>query len=374
MANDEHVALLKQGVPAWNAWRSEHANIRPNLSGADLFQGKLSGANLSRADLFKAELSQVNLTMADLSGAGLSRTNLTMADLSGANFRGAHLREADLSGAKLREVDLHGTDLRGTKLSEVDLSGADLSGANLRGANFSRRANLMDANLSGADLIGVTLSGAYLSRADLRRTKLRDADLSEAYLNEALLVQTDLTAADVTGCRIFGISAWRLKLERTKQQSLVITSEDEPAITVDNIEIAQFIYLLLHNEKIRGVIDTVTSKAVLILGRFTDERKAVLDAVREELRKHDYVPILLRLRCSRHAGHYRDRLTAGPHGPLYHRRPHRPEQHPQGAGSYSPRPCCSRSTSARRRVPALCDVQGLLEVRLGASGLPIRGD
>jgi len=292
MANDEHVALLKQGVPAWNAWRSEHANIRPNLSGADLFQGKLSGANLSRADLFKAELSQVNLTMADLSGAGLSRTNLTMADLSGANFRGAHLREADLSGAKLREVDLHGTDLRGTKLSEVDLSGADLSGANLRGANFSRRANLMDANLSGADLIGVTLSGAYLSRADLRRTKLRDADLSEAYLNEALLVQTDLTAADVTGCRIFGISAWRLKLERTKQQSLVITSEDEPAITVDNIEIAQFIYLLLHNEKIRGVIDTVTSKAVLILGRFTDERKAVLDAVREELRKHDYVPIL----------------------------------------------------------------------------------
>src|SRR6516225_5852379 len=312
MANDEHVALLKQGVPAWNAWRSEHANIRPNLSGADLFQGKLSGANLSRADLFKAELSQVNLTMADLSGAGLSRTNLTMADLSGANFRGAHLREADLfrsdlfkaklcevdlrgadlSGAKLREVDLHGTDLRGTKLSEVDLSGADLSGANLRGANFSRRANLMDANLSGADLIGVTLSGAYLSRADLRRTKLRDADLSEAYLNEALLVQTDLTAADVTGCRIFGISAWRLKLERTKQQSLVITSEDEPAITVDNIEIAQFIYLLLHNEKIRGVIDTVTSKAVLILGRFTDERKAVLDAVREELRKHDYLPIL----------------------------------------------------------------------------------
>jgi hypothetical protein len=31
------------------------------------------------------------------------------------------------------------------------------------------------------------------------------------------------------------------------------------------------------------VIDTITSKAVLILGRFTDERKAVLDALREEL-------------------------------------------------------------------------------------------
>jgi hypothetical protein len=63
---------------------------------------------------------------------------------------------------------------------------------------------------------------------------------------------------------------------------LVVTSEDQPAITVDNIEVAQFVYLLLHNQKnqkIRGVIDTITSKTVLILGRFTDERKAVLDAL-----------------------------------------------------------------------------------------------
>ena len=73
---------------------------------------------------------------------------------------------------------------------------------------------------------------------------------------------------------------------------MVITPENEPEITVDNIEVAQFIYLLLHNQKIRDVIDTITSKAVLILGRFTDERKAVLDALREELRKRDYLPIL----------------------------------------------------------------------------------
>ena len=31
---------------------------------------------------------------------------------------------------------------------------------------------------------------------------------------------------------------------------------------------------------------------VLILGRFTDERKAVLDTLRDELRKQDYLPIL----------------------------------------------------------------------------------
>jgi hypothetical protein len=82
------------------------------------------------------------------------------------------------------------------------------------------------------------------------------------------------------------------KTEGAKQQDLIITRDDEPAITVDNIEVAQFIYLMLHNEKIRDVIDTIGRKAVLILGRFTADRKAVLDALREELRKCDYLPIL----------------------------------------------------------------------------------
>ena len=37
------------------------------------------------------------------------------------------------------------------------------------------------------------------------------------------------------------------------------------------------------------MIDTITSKVVLILGRFTAERKAVLDALREELSKRHYL-------------------------------------------------------------------------------------
>jgi len=127
---------------------------------------------------------------------------------------------------------------------------------------------------------------------DISEANLRGANLSGANLIKVALVETDLTDADLTGCRVYGISAWRLKLEKTKQRNLIITGVDEPAITVDNIEVAQFVYLMLHNEKVRDVIDTITSKAVLILGRFTDERKAVLAALREELRKRDYLPIL----------------------------------------------------------------------------------
>jgi hypothetical protein len=40
------------------------------------------------------------------------------------------------------------------------------------------------------------------------------------------------------------------------------------------------------------VIETITSKVVLILGRFTSERKPILAAIRVELRKRDYLPIL----------------------------------------------------------------------------------
>ena len=50
--------------------------------------------------------------------------------------------------------------------------------------------------------------------------------------------------------------------------------------------------MLLHNEKLREVINTITSKVVLILGRFTPERAPVLDATRQELRCRDLLPVL----------------------------------------------------------------------------------
>ena len=71
-----------------------------------------------------------------------------------------------------------------------------------------------------------------------------------------------------------------------------MTDDDESRVTVDSLEVAQFIYLLLSNERIRQVIDTITSKVVLILGRFTPERKAILDAIRNELRKRNFLPVL----------------------------------------------------------------------------------
>jgi hypothetical protein len=166
---------------------------------------------------------------------------------------------------------------------EPDLSKADLLEANLSGAN------LLGADLSRANLLGAHLSEAYLSGANLS-----GANLSDATLTRSALVKTKLTGATLTGCRIYGISAWDLKLEGADQKNLIISPEGENTITVDDLEVAQFIYLLLKNEKLRNVIETMTSKAVLILGNFSKKRKAVLEEIREQLREHDnrYLPIL----------------------------------------------------------------------------------
>jgi hypothetical protein len=76
---------------------------------------------------------------------------------------------------------------------------------------------------------------------------------------------------------------------------LIVTPDDQSAIMVDDLEVAQFIYLLLDREKIRNVINTVTRRGVLLLGRFGDSGLALLQAVAAWLRRPEnggYLPLL----------------------------------------------------------------------------------
>ena len=118
MADETHLAVLKQGADAWNAWRAVHRGRRP--------------------------------------------------DLSNASLRGLALANAELDGADLGQADLRGTIL----------SGAILTGANLRGANFFKTV-LDGADLSGADLVGVRfLDCAQLRTTRNWQSTLRDSELA----------------------------------------------------------------------------------------------------------------------------------------------------------------------------------------------------
>jgi uncharacterized protein YjbI with pentapeptide repeats len=262
MANQEQVKILKQGVHVWNQWRAENPGVQVDLfgaelSGVDLKQAHLGGVDLRQADLWKADLWKADLSEADLGGASLMGASLSRAQLGGARLMGAHLMGANLSGADLRGADLSEVDLREANLNETDLRGALLMGANLK-----------RADLSGADLRG----------ADLRGTSF---------------IRTTIHKAKISGSLVYAINVLDLKGEFEEQKDLIITPAKTSMITVDNIKVAQFIHLILNNEEIRDVINTLTSKSVLILGRFSiPERKSILDALRNKLREYDLLPIV----------------------------------------------------------------------------------
>lgn len=236
MANQAHLDRLKRAIgpgypiELWNQWRKEPAGLHPDLSGARLDGAYLVGVDLSEADLSRAELY----------GAQISRGSV-IRNAFRANFSGAILAKANLSNSDLREANL---------------SGAVLLEANLSGSN------LHQANLSGADLMRATL------------------------------VETNLAGATLTDCHIYGISAWNVKLEEARQNNLVITPPAEPTITVDDLEVAQFIYLLLNHQKLRNVLNAVTERGVLLLGRFGGGGLDVLQAVAAKLREEKYLPII----------------------------------------------------------------------------------
>jgi len=303
MANPEHLARVNEGVSMWNYWRRPYkydGTVRsllggeraPDLSGWDA--RSLRTFDFQRfIENYVPHPGETKHLYEDVQDGSLSPElqrygwqtlndfDLSRTDLTGSNLSGIALRRSNLEGADLSSADLRGADLSEAKLQGAVLRGADLSGARCFSTNFSE-----------ADLTCATFRSAELAASIFSSTKLIEADLTNADLQMAKLVGTDLTGATLSECRVYGISTWDLRLVSTIQKDLVITQSNQPVITVDNIEVAQFIYLLLNNSKLRGVIDSITSKAVLILGRFTTDRKATLDAIRDALRKRGFLPIM----------------------------------------------------------------------------------
>lgn len=253
MADKNLLQLIDQGVEVWNKWFRANRNIVPDLKEAD-FKGR---------------------------------------DLSGINLKTAQLKDAKLAGAKLVKAKLDNAYLRRADLRKADLSNASLAGANLRHANM-RKCNL---------------TKAYLRRADLSYVDLSDADLTGAVLEYARFVDTVLENASLKDCFVYGASVWNMKGTPAEQRNLVITpqivkrqvtkksaeSESanyEPTITVDDFEVAQFIYLILNHSKLRNTINAVTSRGVLLLGRFGEGGIDVLREIAEKLRESNYLPII----------------------------------------------------------------------------------
>jgi hypothetical protein len=247
MANQQHLNMLKKGADVWNSWVKSNG-VRPDLEDADL---------------------------------------------KGMNLSGYRFKEAILKGAKLNRANLHKAKLDNAYLRRANLTGAELSWASLSGANL-RHAVLRNANLTRA----------YLRRADLSYVDLSGADLTGSVLEYARLVDVNLDGATLRDCLIYGASVWNIIGTPKEQSNLVITpgiasrspatprGQAEPKITVDDLEVAQFIYLLLNHQKLRNTLNSVTERGVLLLGRFGDGGLPILHAVAAKLRELGYLPII----------------------------------------------------------------------------------
>ena len=310
MANQRQLAILERGVRSWNRWRADNPRVVPDFRGASLRNTRLievrgaviSYANLRDANLRRADFHRHHLVDFDFTGALLDKAIFGETTLGGACFAKSHLTEANFMKSHLYQADFSGARLKGALFYGADLEKANLRGLDLRGQW------LKQTNLTNADMSNTILRGANLRGANLQGTDLRFADLRGADLQGACMADTRIDGAVLEDARVYGLSVWNLLGEPKNQSNLVISRQSEfpededegdAPITVDNIRVAQFIYLLLHNSNVRQVIDTISSKVdtisskvVLILGRFTPRRKAVLDALREELRLQNYVPVL----------------------------------------------------------------------------------
>jgi uncharacterized protein YjbI with pentapeptide repeats len=266
-ADPKHIELLRKGVGPWNNWRAANPDENPRLSGADLRGIDLRHVNLQGADLSSIEgygidLYHANLRSANLRRAFLQSAKLFKADMSGADLTRASLSHADLGMARLRKATLRDATCMWCDFGSADFSRSDLSFANL---NYSR---LFDVNLSGATLV-------------------------ETSLMATLLIRVNLKSATLQGCRVHGAAVWKIQTdEHTTQANLIVTDFNDPTVTTDSLEIAQLIHLLINAAAIRDVINSMTGRAVLLLGRFTPERMEVLSGIAGRLRELGDLPII----------------------------------------------------------------------------------
>lgn len=230
MGNILHLQTLKQGREAWNRWKDTTIE-RPDFKGFDLSGMNLSGYHLDQSDFTEADMTGCNLNDAWLTWCIFIRTKLTGATIISS------ARESFNGDKRLLGVNLRWSSFAESQLQDVNMAGATLEAASFFDCDFS------GANISGAD--------------------------------------------------IYGVSAWGNTFDdRSDQRDLVLSKWGEDIITIDDLGLAQFIYLLLTNGGVRGAINGLNTKIVLILGSFAKEDKVILDKLKGELRLLNYVPML----------------------------------------------------------------------------------
>lgn len=160
------VAKLKEGIPAWNAWRKQNPGEPIILSQID-FKTTFFGSAVwgEFAVLEEAEDADTSDDQDDAipphdyqdddsapatSAAGKKQVGVKISEIN--------LRKADLRLSRLIDVRIRRADLRDANFSRAKLNGARLSNSLITGANFER-ATLKEARFRGVHYTRQGLTG-----------------------------------------------------------------------------------------------------------------------------------------------------------------------------------------------------------------------
>jgi uncharacterized protein YjbI with pentapeptide repeats len=248
------------------------------------FEGQFN-SDLHRAQFFWCQLTGADLRGSNLWGSRFSECSLDGVRVDGAYGSGAAFEGCHMFGFTTRETDLSHTSFAGCNLDEASLTGCQMSGACFNPRTTSQSTNVRLEPGKGVVSVDSTTSTTVV-------TSLARARLDKVDLTCAMLVDVDFSDAYLESVTVYGASAWNLVLKGAHQSGLIITPPNEPVATVDDVELAQFIYLLLSSRSVRRVIETLTSRVVLLLGNFGDAGMDFLTKTREMLRRRDYVPVV----------------------------------------------------------------------------------
>lgn len=245
MTQDDPSKILMQGAKIWNAWRERNPGpvhfAKPHWYDCPGPGGlQVKGRN------------RVNFSGMNLSGVSIISAFAEGLDLRDSVFDGAHFEEGDFSRA-----NFGGATFRNTKFNKTMLTGAHFDGA-----------VFVNCNLNRVNLVGASFH-----------------------------------VKEITETVVYGIAAWDLKtsddmkqsklvIERTYELHSDLIHKGKVPMTVDNIELAQFIYFLNNHKKIRDTLNILNDKGVLLLGRFKDGGLERLYYMREWFQGKGYIPMI----------------------------------------------------------------------------------
>ena len=204
--------MLNSGVEVWNNWRNSDEGRDVDLSDIDFV-----------SDCPKVERFY---NLPEFNNYNFSRMNINRASLRNGMFI-----DCNFSGS--------------------DLCFSDLVDSYCQKCDFSR-ARLNVSRIGSAIFENCDFSNADLSYCSAEETSFKGSKLVDTNLSKMSLVKTDFSNAQIDGACAYGVSVWDINLKGCKQRNITI-SESKGSITVPNLELAQFIALLLNSKKLRQV-------------------------------------------------------------------------------------------------------------------------